>query len=30
MGLIGGTLSVDNDQASGTVNLILDVNGYFK
>jgi hypothetical protein len=29
LGLEGGTLSVRNAQASGTINLIVDVNGYF-
>ncbi|MHB8799709.1 MAG: BACON domain-containing protein [Thermoanaerobaculia bacterium] len=30
MGLIGGTLSVVDYQATGTVNLIVDVNGYYR
>jgi hypothetical protein len=30
LGLTGGTFSVQNDQLSGTVNLILDVNGFFQ
>jgi hypothetical protein len=30
VGLNGGIVSVQDNQASGTVNLIIDVNGYFK
>lgn len=30
VGLVGGVLSVRNDQSSGTVHLILDVNGYYR
>jgi hypothetical protein len=30
IGLVGGVLSVYNDQTSGSVNLIVDVNGYFR
>lgn len=30
LGLEGGAFSVQNDQLSGTVNLILDVNGFFQ
>jgi len=30
LGLTGGVLSVQNKQPSGTVNLIIDVNGYFQ
>lgn len=30
MGLLNGTLSVQNGQVSGLVNVILDVNGYFR
>ena len=30
LGLTGGAFSVQNDQLSGTVNLILDVNGFFQ
>jgi hypothetical protein len=30
MGLIGGGLSVVDYQATGTVNLIIDVNGYYR
>ncbi len=30
MGVVGGVLSVRNYQASGTVNLIVDVNGYYR
>lgn len=30
MGVVGGVLSVSDFQASGTVNLIIDVNGYYR
>jgi hypothetical protein len=30
VGLVDGVLSVRNDQLSGTVNLIVDVNGYYR
>ncbi len=30
VGLVGGVLSVRNDQLSGTVNLVVDVNGYYR
>ncbi|MHB1047386.1 MAG: IPT/TIG domain-containing protein [Thermoanaerobaculia bacterium] len=30
MGVVGGVLSVRDFQASGTVNLIVDVNGYYR
>ncbi|MHB8799707.1 MAG: IPT/TIG domain-containing protein [Thermoanaerobaculia bacterium] len=30
MGVVGGVLSVRDFQASGTVNLIIDVNGYYR